>query len=168
MKKYIDHILILFFVIILTGCGSVNHKINLEDGFSPKIGTNIEIDKTINATGQEFDIDIEKFFSDALAEALREKNMLWTGENTPKLKLQGKIIEYEEGNAFKRWLLPGWGATVVSVQCDLRDGQQIVGTIDARRTVSMGGGYTINAWRTIFADIAEDIVEELETKIMKN
>ena len=158
----------LFLVIciaLLSACGSVRHEINLNDDYTPKAGTKIEIGKTENTTGQEFDIDVEQLFTDALAEELRASNMLWSGEATAKIKLQSKITEYEEGNAFKRWLMPGWGATIVSIQCDLREGSKIIGTVDARRTVSMGGGYTIDAWRTIFADIAKDVVSELKPKI---
>ncbi len=91
--------------------------------------------------------------------------MLWTDGQPHKVVLACKIVEYDEGNAFKRWLLPGWGATVLSIQCDMKKGGQLVGSNDARRTVSAGGGYTIGAWRTIFENLAEDVVEDLRSKI---
>jgi hypothetical protein len=46
-------------------------------------------------------------------------------------------------------------------------GDQLVGSEQARRTVSIGGAYTIGAWRTIFNSIAEDIVDDLREKIPK-
>jgi len=33
--------------------------------------------------------------------------------------------------------------------------------------ISFGGGYTIGAWKSIFGDVAEDIVGELRAKIRK-
>jgi hypothetical protein len=46
-----------------------------------------------------------------------------------------KITEYEAGSAFKRWLLPGYGVTKISVQVTLLDGETEVGSIVGRRTV---------------------------------
>jgi hypothetical protein len=46
----------------------------------------------------------------------------------------------------------------------LRVGEN-VGLVRARRTISFGGAYTIGAWRTIFASLADEIVSELRSKI---
>ncbi len=34
-----------------------------------------------------------------------------------------------------------------------------------RRTVSMGGGYTVGAWKTIFAGVSDDLAAEIGSKI---
>jgi len=100
--------------------------------------------------------------ADALGNALRERNLQWKGEATPKLVLAADIVEYEAGDAFKRWLLPGWGATVLVVRGTLVDAEsRKVGSVEAKRTVEAGGGYTIGAWETIFRDVANDIVTRL-------
>ena len=78
-----------------------------------------------------------------------------------------KIIDYAEGDAAKRWLMPGSGATILSIQSDLRDGNDVVGSVDARRTVSAGGLYSVGAWKIIFGDLADDVVTELVSKIPK-
>ena len=87
-----------------------------------------------------------------------------TGGKQP-LVISVRIVDYEPGDAFKRWLMPGYGSTVLSVECELRDGSKKVATINARRTVDAGGGYTIGAWNTIFTTIAEDIVSSLKKKL---
>lgn len=157
------------FILLLTliGCGSVEHKLDIHSGFTPIVATKIEVGKVTNETGQTFDINVEQMLIDALAKKLGDENLLWTGQGDEKLILSSKIIEYEKGNAFKRWLLPGWGSTVIAVHADFKKGDQLVGSEQARRTVSIGGGYTIGAWRTIFNSIAEDIVDDLREKIPK-
>lgn len=158
--------------LVLSGCGAVSHETRLVDNYAPKPDSRIEVGPVTNATGQEPKVDdaavnIEQLLSDALVKKLRQEDLLWSADSSPKLVLLSKIVEYEPGDAFKRWLLPGWGSTVVSIECELRDANQLVGTVQARRTVSFGGAYTIGAWRTVFASIADDVVAELRGKLRK-
>lgn len=155
-------------VMTIVGCGAVHHTAKFESDFLPKPDTRVEVGTVVNETGQTFDIDISKMFMDAIAEVLAKDDLLWT-ENlgSEHLIITTKIVEYEKGDAFKRWLLPGWGSTVLSVHCELKEstGGRMIGSVDARRTVSVGGGYTIGAWRTIMASVAKDVVKELRSKI---
>lgn len=137
--------------LVLSGCGAVSHEAILLNKYVPEPGSRIEVGKVTNATGQAPKVDeqvvnIEQLLTDALTEKLRRGDLLWAGGPDRKLVLITKIVEYEPGDAFKRWLLPGWGSTVVGVECELRDANDLVGTVRARRTVSFGGGYTIGAW----------------------
>lgn len=157
---------------VLSGCGAVSHETTLLPNYVAEPGSRIEVGTVTNATGQVPKVDdkvvnIEQMLTDALDKKLRGEDLLWSAPPSRKLVLVSKIVEYEPGDAFKRWLLPGWGSTVVSVESELRDANQLVGTVRARRTVSFGGGYTIGAWRTIFASIADDIVSELRGKLRK-
>jgi len=149
------------------GCGSVQHKASFNDAFTPSAGTKIAVGTVKNETGQQFDVDVEQMLSDALAEKLRKQNMLSESQESSQLLLTCKIVEYQKGDAFKRWLLPGWGSTVLSIQGNLIDKDEIIGTVQARRTVSVGGGYTIGAWRTVFASLAEDIVKDINSALAK-
>jgi len=47
----------------------------------------------------------------------------------------------------------------------LKEGDRIVGTREARRTISAGGGDTIGAWKTIFGRIANDMVKDLKKEM---
>lgn len=154
-------------ILALYGCGAVNHKLTLKDNYTPQTGTTIEVGKVTNTTGQTFEVNVEELLRAARAEKLRTEGMLLTKGGANNIVLTSNIVEYDEGNAFKRWLLPGWGATVLSVQCDLKEGSQLVGSVEARRTVSVGGAYTIGAWSTIFTSLAGDIVEDLQGKFPK-
>jgi hypothetical protein len=110
-------------------------------------------------------VNVENLLRGALNGKLQAAGMRWNRGDGNKMVIESKIVEYEAGDAFKRWLLPGWGATVLTVQCDLKEENQLVGSVEARRTVSAGGGYTIGAWEDIFEDLAEDIVNDLQAKI---
>ena len=154
---------------LLSACGTVEHKVNLLNNFIPDQATGVEVGKVTNETGKTFDpeVNVEDMLRRALTEKLTAEKLLWSNATTKKLVLDSKILDYDQGDAFKRWLLPGWGATVLTIQSDLRQDGQVVGTVDAKRTVSVGGAYTIGAWKTVFDNLAGDVVEDLRSKIPK-
>ena len=64
--------------------------------------------------------------------------------------MESRIVGYKKGSAFKRWMMPGWGATELSIRCDLKDDKNNqVGSAIASCEVVAGGGYTIGAWKTV-------------------
>lgn len=165
-------------LLLLNACiGTVEHTVKLNDAFTPHANTLVAVGPVTNQSGHTFKVSAEQMYgrivegspeqmlSDALTKTLRSQKLLWSEGQGPKLVLDSTIVEYEAGNAFQRWLLPGWGSTVLTVRGDLRDGEKIVGSVDARRTVSFGGLYSVGAWATVFGSIAEDIVGDLRTKI---
>jgi len=157
----------LLFIAIATGCGAVHHKVDFKDKYIPPADTKIELGRVMNKTGEEFDIDIKQMLSDSLEKTLKEKELLWSSTGGPRLLLESNIIDYKKGDAFKRWLLPGWGATILIVRCDLvDDDNNIVGSVKATRTVSIGGLYSIGAWKTVFDSLANDMVEDLSKSIL--
>lgn len=167
-KKFILFFCAVFFMLLATGCGTVQHKVDFKDKYTPPPNTKIELGRVMNKTGDEFDIDIKKMLSDSLEKTLKEKELLWASANEPRLLLESNIIEYKKGDAFKRWLLPGWGATILIVRCDLVDeDNKIVGSVEAKRTVDAGGAYTIGAWKTVFDNLANDVVEDLSKECRK-
>jgi len=162
IKKFLLIFLSLLFMAVATGCGTVQHKVDFKDKYTPPADTKIELGRVMNKTGEEFDIDIRKMLTDSLAKTLKEKELYWSSTDDHRLLLESNIIEYKKGDAFKRWLLPGWGTTVLIVRCDLvEEDNSIVGSVEATRTVSIGGAYTIGAWKTVFDNLANDVVEDL-------
>lgn len=160
-------IFILLITLLIVACSTNNLKI--DTNYKPILGTLIEVGKTLNATGRSYDdINVEELLTNALAETLREEDLLWTGEKINKILLKCQVVEYEPGNAFKRWLFPGWGETILSIDCNFKEEDKQIGTVVEKYTISTGGLYTIGGWRTIFFDIAEDIVDEIEDKLILN
>ena len=130
-------------------------------------GLRVEVSETTNATGQSFDIDIEKMLTSALTEAIRDKNLLQVGAAGDRLMLDCRITEYNKGNALKRGLLLGWGATTLSIECNLREGSLVVGTVHVTRSAEAGGVLTVGAWKKVFKNVAEDVAKELEANLPK-
>lgn len=57
-------------------------------------------------------------------------------------------------------------ATCRFVQQSLYDAQnRQVGTATARRTVDFGGGFTIGAWKRIYTNVADDVVDKLAEQL---
>lgn len=147
-------------------CGTARHSVALDPRYSAAPGTALTVGSVENRTGQAFDVDVEALLAAALRKALAEKDLLWRGGSAPELRISAEIVQYEKGNAFKRWLMPGWGSTVLVVRGTLLgDGARPVGRVDAKRTVDAGGAYTVNAWMTIFERLAEDVVLDLARQL---
>ena len=144
-----------------TGCASARHKLTMKSDYQLKPNTCFEVGMVSNASGKEFDIDVEKRFSEALTEKLRNEDMLWKSGGASGLQVRTRITCYEKGNAFYRWLSMPSGATVLSVECDLWEEGRIVGSAEATRRVHAGGLYSIGAWSSIFSDVAKDLVADL-------
>jgi hypothetical protein len=153
---------VLASALLVGGCGTVEHRVSIEKHYVVQPGTKVEVGAVKNQTGKDFDVDVQKMLYDALAKALADRNLQWKGDAGPKLVLSADIVEYEAGDAFKRWLMPGWGATVLVVKGTLVDAEnRTAGSVEAKRTVEAGGGYTIGAWESVFGDVANDIVTKL-------
>ncbi len=164
-------ILLLAFGLFLAGCGTVAHKATFMPGFDPRKVALVRVDAIVDAApkdnrGDQANFDIANYLRIKLEEKLDETALLAPrGSAEQHYVLKAEIVEYEPGNAFGRGLFPGVGSTVLSVECKLYDGDKMIGTISAVRTVKMGGVFTIGAWHTIFNAVADDIVGELKEKL---
>jgi len=126
------------------------------------------VDSISNKSGAVFEYNIEDIFKDSIDAALKKEKLIAdTIKKEPDLILSLNITEYRPGNAFKRWLLPGYGATVLSVDGELKDAKDrsVVATISHRQGVYAGGAYSIGAWKYIFSTVATDIAKDLKVKI---
>ena len=170
-KKCIRHLIIVLVIsftsIFFWGCVNVQHQAKFNKNFLPKEDVRIKVAKVVNDTGYTFDVDIEQMLADTLEEQLMEENLLSLGKTEPNLFMESRIIGYKKGSAFKRWMMPGWGATELSIRCELKDDKNnLVGSAIASREVVAGGGYTIGAWKTVFKDVANDVAEDLKNQIL--
>ena len=162
---------LLLLAVIGSGCNSAFHEsvhyAHIDKNHFIGSGTQLKVGSVTNETEHDFDIDVEHMLADAFTEQLRKEKLLWEGGNNAKLILDAKIVGYQKGGAFKRWLIPGWGSTNLIIHCVLKDGTNIVGTVQAKGEVAWGGGFTVGAWKNIFDNVAKDAVRDLKTKINK-
>lgn len=107
------------------------------------------------------DLDPKQAMRTALEAALTKANLLGT-----EYKLKIEISEYEPGNAFARWVLPGLGGTYLRTRTYVQNADNgTVATIPVNRTVAAGGAFTIGAWRECFNEVAEEIVKILKQEM---
>ena len=164
----------LALALALAGCGTAAKDSAFKDDFAPAraakitLGEVTDISPSASISAQE-DIDTEGELRAQLEAKLAETDLLadWSAKDEKVYVLNATIIDYDPGSAFGRWLWPGVGATELSVQCTLTDGDRNVGSVYARRTVEAGGFYTVGAWKDVFGTVADDIVAELKEKLGK-
>jgi hypothetical protein len=169
MRHRLVMLLLLWFVFSSTGCVTPS-TMKGESDLLPKPGTRVELGSITNVSGASFDVDAVGLLHQAMEHALREEQLAWAaGDNPDHLIVKLEIVDYRPGNAFKRWLLPGYGSTVLAVQGKLLDASTgaLAASINYQRSVHFGGAYTIGAWESIFQTVAEDLAQDLKIKIEK-
>lgn len=153
--------------VLVSGCGGPGISMK-ESGILPRPGALVELGEAKNASGHTFDVEVETMLRGAMRTALKDEQLEWTpGSKSPRFSLDLNIVEYRPGNAFQRWLAPGYGSTVLGVEGTLRetDTGALAATFRHERSVHFGGAYTIGAWATIFDQVAEDIARDLKVRI---
>jgi len=148
--------------LLLTACGTAQHAVKLQDQQAFQDDTRVTVGSVSNDTGQQFDVDVEQMLRNAVTLELENAGLYSQETGRDVLVMNMSITDYQKGDAFKRWLMPGYGSTVLTIHCELVDAEGNVDAMaDARRTVDAGGAYTIGAWESIFNQVAKDLVEDL-------
>ena len=73
------------------------------------------------------------------------------------------VSTFVEGSAFKRWLMPGWGATTGQVAVMVMDSKtgETIAIVRGHATVAGGGLYSAGADQIILASALDDAVKQL-------
>ena len=69
---------------------------------------------------------------DAMVGELAKENLLGKQGAPGVVSMNVNIIEYRMGDAFKRWLWPGYGSTILVIEANLLDAE---GNVDATAPV---------------------------------
>jgi Domain of unknown function (DUF4410) len=159
-------LLLIFPILFLAACGTVEHSVRVKDEQAFRPDTKILVKDVSNKTGETFDIDIEQMLKEAMVKELGKENLLGKEGEAGVVSMDVNIIEYRKGDAFKRWLWPGYGSTVLVVEATLLDEEgNVDATAKANRSVDAGGGYTVGAWKKIFENVSADLVSDLKANI---
>ena len=170
ISKWIRAAFPLILVFVISGCGTTTRDSSFNQDFTPDTAAMIAVGEISDAAprgnrGEQEDFDTEAELRVQLESKLSERGMLAAGGAEGGLYiLNARITDYEPGSAGKRWLMPGYGATELSVECTVHEGDRVIGTVYARRTVEAGGFYTVGAWKSVFETVADEIINELQSK----
>ncbi|MDR0468081.1 MAG: DUF4410 domain-containing protein [Campylobacteraceae bacterium] len=164
MRNFIVSIVILFVLIVMMGCGTKSSYIqtsgtkivNVAEGFT--VGR-VE-DQSIFYFGPH---DSDAFIIDETMKAELEAQLVKYKLIGNGYKIDVNILDYSPGNAFARWILPGLGATRLAVEALIKDKEGVVlAKIPVNRHISAGGAFTIGAYKRIFTDVAQEIVDVIK------
>lgn len=165
MKKTLVLPLIL---LTLTACGTKRHDMQFTAAEQAIPATaKYRVQPAEDKSGFVFDkgedsVDLKAAMKDALVAKLKEEG-LYAEDLQNAFAIKSTVKNYEPGNAFSRWLMPGMGSTVIEVSSDVTNpAGDAIGTIRTKNSIDAGGGYTIGAWEYIFEHAASEIVAELK------
>ena len=88
-----------------------------------------------------------------------EKTVESQGIEGDDYRIETEILVYEPGNAFKRWLMPGWGSTKFVTKSLIYDkNNTLIATVPVERSIGFGGAFTIGAWKDVIDEVAKEII----------
>jgi len=127
--NYLRQIFILILALLLNSCGTVSTKSDFEPDLVPAADITFEVLSVTNETSESFDFEAESELKEQLNEKLKKSGYLRTNEES-RIGLNVRIVDYQKGNAFKRWLMPGFGSTLLRVEADLIQDGEVIGTVN--------------------------------------
>jgi hypothetical protein len=100
----------------LSGCGTVHHNAAFVPDYQPSANTKVTIGEVVDAASKtkrdnEFkDFDVANKLRQELETQLRNTGLYADSTDTQQaIRLSARVVDYEPGDAFKRWLMPGYG-----------------------------------------------------------
>lgn len=169
--RYLRGIVVLVVgAVVLTGCRSVNNTLIIRPDYTPahhNYSPRVRVGTIYNTAAVESGEEVKGMFGEALNYQLHSQGMLERNISSMAIVLTVKVREYERGNAFKRFLVPEWGKTVLDASYTLTSNKQQIGAGSVRSEI-YSGFFTVGAWRSVFDDVAlemvRDIKEDLEQR----
>lgn len=152
----------------LAACATSTGRVRNQSDLLPRPGAAVRLGTVADASDAHLGVDAVALLRTAMHAAL-QRERLSARTRSGGFVLNLEIAEYRPGNAFKRWLLPGYGSTVLSVRGTLVDPTTgaVAVTVEQRRAIYMGGAFTIGAWKSVFGAVADDLARDLKTRIEK-
>jgi len=172
MVRKIRFLPLIFIAVVMFACsiwrGSKGNQTE-SDVFTPKPVASspykVKVATVCNDTHKVHEVDVIGLLWNGIEESLKEKGMLWNE------KVQGEpyvmechVLYFKEGDMAERFV-PYLGDTVLAVRVELSQGGQHLATIESKRKVSYGRGtFTRRAWKKVFEEVSEDIVNQAVKK----
>jgi hypothetical protein len=161
--------IVILLIGALSGCATTGGtKGSFESGLLPKKGAAVDLGTVSILEGKSYEVDAAGLLREAITEALRKQGLDQARDGQEsRFVLSAQVLDYEMGDAFKRWLLPGYGSTILAVRGELTEAKTgaSAGTIEHKRGIYIGGVFTIGAWKTIFQSVADDMAKDLKIRI---
>ncbi len=156
--------------VMLIACASPQPVVSTDVDLPADIRVQVGDVQSRISSQEASNVDITGLMRAALEQALVSEGIAASpgATDTPAL-LNVNVVGYMPGSAFGRWLLPGVGATVLSVEGNVteKESGKVLARIRDERGVYAGGLYTIGAWKTIFDTVARDVASNLANRLTR-
>ena len=160
----------ILLLLFSSGCATSNSVTDPVSDAFPRPGARVVVGSVTNQSGASFELGVETLLYEALARQLEKEGLLKTNPaSATDFLLETSITEFRPGSAFKRWVAPGWGCTVLVVDGVVREGgtREVVANLHDQRSIAAGGLYTLGAEYRVCDSIADDIAGDLARRIEK-
>jgi uncharacterized lipoprotein YajG len=163
-------VLIIAMSLLIAGCVIEQPQVISQPGISFAHYNALGIAPASNDTGQSADFDFAETFTQDLRSALRGKGyQISDASEAPPdgLIVQCSFVNYEEGNAFTRWLAFGLGASKATVKTTLVDKKsgKAVGDIVTVKEITGGVLGGIGGYEAVLESVANDVSIAIDNKI---
>ena len=121
----------------------------------------VRVTDVSNDTHKVHDVDVIGLLWDGIENSLKKRGMLWTPEieGEPYI-MEGHVVYFKKGSMAERFL-PYMGNTVLNVSVELSQGGRHLASIESKHKIAFGSGtFTRNAWKKIFEEVSEDVVNQ--------
>lgn len=147
---------------LFSGCATQSAT-QVQQPFNPSWTKKIHIEPCIDRTGFS-GRDLAEEATRTLTDKLKNAGLFEIAADAGII-LTCDIERFAEGSAFKRWLVPGWGATQAGISVMLweKPGDKVLAVFRSQSAVSAGGLYTIGADQYILGTAIDGIIEQLNT-----
>ena len=152
---------LLAVLVLAQGCVSQSQMQALAPAPAGTTVLSIRLEPCIDRTGTK-GRDLAAEATALIAQGLRSTPEIALRDDAPWV-LSCEVTQFIEGSAFKRWLMPGWGATVgqVAIMLSNAHDQSAILIVQGNSTVSAGGFYTLGAEDYILMSAVDDAVSQL-------
>ncbi|MCE5334995.1 MAG: hypothetical protein LLG06_10435 [Desulfobacteraceae bacterium] len=165
----IRYLLVVLLALATFSCNRGGDSDFVAGPFVPSVTSPIKVRivDVSNDTHKVHDVDVIGLLWNGMEDSLKRRGMLWRSQMGGKPYLiEARVVYFKKGNMAGR-LLPYVGDTVLSVKCELKDGdQRSLATIETKHKFSFGSNtMTRAAWRKLFDEVSEEVITEAVRKL---
>jgi hypothetical protein len=149
--------------VVLSGCAATSQvATDFVTGPRLELPISIRIQPCVDRTGTQV-TDLAAQATQEFVEQLSDSDE-FTVASDGAYQLVCEVTDFLPGNAVKRWILPGWGATVGRVSAMVQEAHsgRIEVITEGVATIGSGGLYTIGARQYIVPVAVRDTVVRLQ------
>jgi hypothetical protein len=166
----IPRFIVLFLVLVLlSGCGKKIGDITVDPDprAIPQRDVKVRVVDVSNNTPELYDVDVIGLLWNALNDSLYRRGLLWMEDSgAPTLTVEARVQKFKKGHAIMRGVLPYLGNVELVVECDVKQGDTLMGTVQSKQSISFADEVlTKEAWKRAFSAAGEDIVNQLSQRI---